>query len=87
MLTQFILKGVFTMNFDYLSFLSFMMFFVCFISMGYIALRCFKSQFLHISNEHYKFEKSKFLDYNICLNIADYSSYEKYQIWRFYFPD
>ena len=32
------------MDFDYLSFLSFIMFFVCFISMGYIALRYCKSQ-------------------------------------------
>ncbi len=75
------------MNFDYLYFLSFMMFFICFISMGYIALRSFKSKFLYISNDHHEFEKSKFLDYNICLNIVDYNAYEKYQIWRFYFPD
>ncbi|MBU5427541.1 hypothetical protein KQI41_14225 [Tissierella pigra] len=75
------------MDFDYLSFLSFMMFFVCFISIGYIALRAFKVQLPYTTISCYGIGRSKFLDYNIYLDITDYRTYEKYQIWRFYFPD
>jgi hypothetical protein len=77
------------MKFDYVYLLSFIIFFISFISfisLGYTALRCLKSKFIPINRNCYKSRKIKFLDYNIYLDITDYVTYEKYQIWRFYFP-
>lgn len=74
------------MKFDYLYFLSFMVFFICFISLGSIALRSFKDRFAYVPKNYYKFQKTKPLNYNIYLYIIDYTTYEKDQIWRFYFP-
>ena len=76
------------MNFDYLYFLSFVFFFICFASLGYRLadnLR-YKSIFQMFSQEKKNINISKFINFEIYLESRDYIPYEKYEIWRFYFP-
>ena len=74
------------MNFDYLYILSFIFFFVCFVSIGYIAIDSLKYKRIFSMFDQGKKKISKFLNYEIYLEKRDYIPYEKYEIWRFYFP-
>lgn len=76
------------MNFDYLYFLSFVFFFICFASLGYMIAGNLKSKsiFELFSQEKIKINISKFINFKIYLTSRDYLAYEKYEIWRFYFP-
>ena len=74
------------MKFDLIYLLSVMMFAICAISLGYTILRCLKGNFGYKYKIKDKLQKIKALDYRIYLDITDYTTYEKYQIWRFYFP-
>ena len=76
------------MNFDYLYLLSFVFFFICFARLGYMIadnLRT-KSIFELFSQEKISVNISKFINFEIYLTSRDYLAYEKYEIWRFYFP-
>lgn len=79
-------KGALIMKFDLVFIFSLVMFAICTISLGYTIFRCFKGDFVYNPRNNYKSMKIKELDYNLYLDITDYITYEKYQIWRFYFP-
>ena len=76
------------MNFDYLYLLSFVFFFICFVSVGYSVVESLKNG--HIFNMSSQGEINidirKFLNYETYLQKRDYTQYEKYEIWRFYVP-
>lgn len=74
------------MKFDLIYILSVMMFVICTISLGYTVLRCLRSNFGYKHKIKNKLQRIKALDYKIHLDIKDYVTYEKYEIWRFYFP-
>lgn len=74
------------MKFDLIYLLSVMMLVICTISLGYTVLRCLKGNLIYKHKIKDKFQKIRALDYKIYLDIRDYVTYEKYQIWRFYFP-
>lgn len=74
------------MKFDVVYLLSLMMFVISAISLGYIAFRCLKGKFAYNCKSKDRPQRIRALDYNIYLDIKDYVTYEKYQIWRFYFP-
>lgn len=74
------------MKFDLIYLLSVMMFLICTISLGYTILRSLKSSYGYKHKAKNKLHRIKALDYRIYLDIRDYVSYEKYEIWRFYFP-
>ncbi len=74
------------MKFDLIYLLSVMMFVICTISLGYVALRCLKNNFVYKHKTKTKLQRIRALDYKIYLDIRDYVTYEKYEIWRFYFP-
>lgn len=74
------------MKFDLVYLLSVMMFVICTISLGYIALRCLKNNSGYKYKIKNKLQRIKALDYKIYLDRKDYVTYEKYEIWRFYFP-
>lgn len=74
------------MKLDLVNLLTLVMFIMCTISIGYTVLRCLKGHFVYTYKNIYKTYRIKSLDYNIYLDISDYFTYEKYQIWRFYFP-
>ncbi|AFS77390.1 hypothetical protein Curi_c03100 [Gottschalkia acidurici 9a] len=74
------------MNLEYLYLLSFILFYICFISIGYIAISSMKSPIIFKNIINYEAESNRFLNYNIYLEKMDYIPYEKYEIWRFYFP-
>ena len=74
------------MKFDLMYLLSVMMLVICAISLGYTALRCLKGSLVFKHKIKEKLQKLKALDYKLYIDIRDYVTYEKYQIWRFYFP-
>ena len=74
------------MKFELVYLVSLIMFAICAISLGYTVLKCLKGQYVYNDKKDSKSKKIKYLDYNIHLDISDYVTYEKYQIWRFYFP-
>lgn len=76
------------MTFDYLNLLSFIFFFMCFLSLSYIIINNFTQ-----INIFELFTKSKstilvkkFMKFETYLRKEDYLAYEKYEIWRYYFP-
>lgn len=74
------------MKIDLAYLLSVMMLVICAISLGYTVLRCLKGNYTYNHKNNDRPHRIKALDYNIYLDIKDYVTYEKYQIWRFYFP-
>lgn len=74
------------MDFDLVYLLSVLMFVIYAVSLGYMVLRYLKGNFAYRHKIKYKLQRIKALDYNIYLDTKDYVTYEKYQMWRFYFP-
>lgn len=76
------------MNLDYLSLLSFVFFFICFVSFGYVIANNLRQKniFEMFSQNKVSINIAKFINYMTYLRKSDYIAYEKYGIWRFYFP-
>lgn len=76
------------MNFDYIYLLTFVFFFVSFISLGYMVANSLtmKSIFEMFNQNKVSINISKFINYSIYLKQRDHIAYEKLGIWRFYFP-
>lgn len=76
------------MNLDYIYLLSFVFFFISFISLGYIVRNRLieVSIFKMFTQKKIKVSINKFINFSLYLAQGDYIPYEKYEIWRFYFP-
>lgn len=76
------------MTLDYLNLLGFIFFFMCFLSLSYVVINsCRHKNILDL------FTKGKattvvrkFIKFETYLRKEDYLAYEKYEIWRYYFP-
>lgn len=75
------------MSFEYLYILSAAIFFLCFMSIGLLLLSSYKSKMTYLNYNSCKLNRIKSLDYDIHLDSVDFRQYEKYEIWRLYFPD
>lgn len=76
------------MNFDYIYILTFVFFFISFISLGYMVANNLRSKsiFQMFNGRKIDINISKFINFSINLEQRDYVAYEKLGIWRFYFP-
>lgn len=74
------------MKFDLIYLLNVIMLVIFSISLGYTVLRYLKSNFRYKYKTKERLHRIKALKYKIYLDIKDYVTFEKYEIWRFCIP-